>query len=315
MAQKAESLEEFYDAHPARSEDRALLKAPECHGHFNVYPRGKYCRMMTPYNRRDFYKISLIIGKGKLYYADREITIHSDALVFFNPHDPYAWESISKKQEGYFCLFSDDFLSRGSGGRPGKSGGRPDEGKRDLRDAPLFGIRHSPVFFLDPQQVSFVSGIFIRMIQERASGYGHKYDLLRNYVQILVHEALKLQPAPDGPQQRNAASRIASLFLELLENQFPVDPSAPALACRTPADFAARLAVHVNHLNRAVKDATGKTTSEHIAARILKEAKDLLLHSDQSVAEIAYSLGFEYPAYFQRFFKQQTRQTPGAFRA
>jgi AraC-like DNA-binding protein len=83
---------------------------------------------------------------------------------------------------------------------------------------------------------------------------------------------------------------------------------------RTAADFARNLAIHVNHLNRAVKETTGKTTTEHIADRVIKEAQALLLHSDWNVSEIAYGLGFEYPAYFNNFFKKQTEVTPAAWR-
>jgi len=72
--------------------------------------------------------------------------------------------------------------------------------------------------------------------------------------------------------------------------------------------------VQVNHLNKAVKQVTGKPTSAHIAARIVDEAKALLLHTDWSVASIAHCLGFEYPTYFQNFFKKHTGSTPLSLR-
>jgi len=75
-----------------------------------------------------------------------------------------------------------------------------------------------------------------------------------------------------------------------------------------------RLSVHVNHLNRAVKEVTGKTTTAHIGDRIINEAKALLKHTDWNISEIAYGLGFEYPAYFNNFFKKQTQTNPTAFR-
>ena len=52
----------------------------------------------------------------------------------------------------------------------------------------------------------------------------------------------------------------------------------------------------------------------HIAERVAKEAKALLRHTDWNIADIAYSLGFEYPAYFNNFFKKQTTLNPKAFR-
>jgi AraC-like DNA-binding protein len=70
----------------------------------------------------------------------------------------------------------------------------------------------------------------------------------------------------------------------------------------------------VNYLNRAVKEVTGKPTSAHIAERVVSEAKALLLHTDWNIADIAYSLGFEYPTYFNNYFKRVTGTTPTSFR-
>ena len=159
-----------------------------------------------------------------------------------------------------------------------------------------------------------LSEIFEKMLAEIASDYVYKYDLLRNYFEIIIHEALKLKPADSYYKHTNAASRITSLFIELLERQFPIDSPENILKLKTPTDFAQNLSVHVNHLNRAVKEITGKTTTEHIAARITTEAKALLLHTDWNVSEIAYSLGFEYPTYFNSFFKKHTDMSPKTIR-
>ena len=79
-------------------------------------------------------------------------------------------------------------------------------------------------------------------------------------------------------------------------------------------EFATQLNVHTNHLNKALKEITGKTTSQWIAERNAKEAKALLLNSNWDIAEIGYSLGFEHPSNFNIFFKNQTGKTPNSFR-
>ena len=83
---------------------------------------------------------------------------------------------------------------------------------------------------------------------------------------------------------------------------------------KKPADFASELAVHINHLNAVVRETTGKSTRQLIAGRLLNESKALLYYSDWSVADIAYSLGFEYPNHFTAFFKRITGQTPLSLR-
>jgi AraC-like DNA-binding protein len=59
---------------------------------------------------------------------------------------------------------------------------------------------------------------------------------------------------------------------------------------------------------------TGKPTTAHITERIISEAKALLQHTDWSISEIAYSLGFDYPTYFNNYFKRITGNTPTSFR-
>jgi AraC-like DNA-binding protein len=132
---------------------------------------------------------------------------------------------------------------------------------------------------------------------------------------LLAHEALKLQPSQNNTQQKNAAVRITSVFLELLERQFPIESVQRPLELRTAQDFAKNLSVHVNYLNSAVKEVTGKTTTAHISDRIIAEAKALLQHTDWNIAEIAYALGFEYPTYFNNFFKKKTGYIPKSERA
>ena len=83
---------------------------------------------------------------------------------------------------------------------------------------------------------------------------------------------------------------------------------------RAPSDYAKQLNIHTNHLNRAVKEIMGRTTSEIINERLIQEAKILLRYTSLNIAEIAYLLGFNEAAYFTNFFKKQTNQTPTNFR-
>jgi AraC family transcriptional activator of pobA len=143
------------------------------------------------------------------------------------------------------------------------------------------------------------------MFEEINSDYRYKYDVLRNLVFELLHFAMKMKPfAKTDRKQVNASLRISTLFLELLERQFPIDDTHQRINLRSPSDFATQLNIHVNHLNRALKETSRKTTSRIIAERILQEAKILLKHSKWSVSEIAYALGFTEVTHFNNFFKK-----------
>jgi AraC family transcriptional activator of pobA len=124
-----------------------------------------------------------------------------------------------------------------------------------------------------------------------------------------------MQPASDHDKtQINASQRIATLFLELLERQFPIEENHPKINLRSASDFANQLNVHVNHLNRAVKETTLKTTTQLIAERVLQEAKILLRHSKWNIAEIAFALGFTEVTHFNNFFKKYTEVSPSKYR-
>jgi len=152
------------------------------------------------------------------------------------------------------------------------------------------------------------------MFLEVSSEYAFKYDLLRNYVMELIHYGQKLQPVTSIHTVHNASERVTSLFIELLERQFPIETQFQKLNLRTAKDYAERLSIHVNHLNKVLKDTTGKTTTELIAARVLQESKILLKQTNWNISEIAYTLGFEEVAHFSNFFRKQTSLSPVGFR-
>ena len=295
-----ETLQQFYARVGQAGTDKVPLNNTGS-GHFNVFARDT-CYRKTPYGRRDFYKVSLILGTGKLYHAEKWIELNKPALLFSNPVIPYSWEAGSAEQKGWYCLFTESFL-------------HPAGQKEALQDSPLFRTEGMPAFFVSAKQQAGISGIYLKMMEEMASDYVHKFDLLRNYLHLLIHEAMKMQPVARADQHIKASSRITHLFMELLERQFPIDTTETELRLKTANDFAGKLSVHVNHLNRALKETTGKTTTEHISARIIQEAMALLRYSDWNISEIAYGLGFEYPAYFNIFFKKQTGLTPMEARA
>ena len=178
----------------------------------------------------------------------------------------------------------------------------------------MFAPGGLPFYQLDKKQDKHVAAIFKKMKEELESSYKFKFDLIRNYIMELVHYALKMRPAENVYEHTDANARITAVFTELLERQFPIESPAQQYNLRSAKDFAKQLNIHVNHLNRAIRTTTGKTTTAHISERLASEAKALLKHTDWNISEISYSLGFEEPAHFNHFFKKLTSTTPSAFR-
>ena len=273
-------------------------------GHFNVFRLADFvghAARPVPYSRKDFYKISLIQGQNTYHYADKSIAVERNALLFATPLVPYQWEPRSDEQGGFFCIFTEAFLQRYLGSR--------------LADFPVFRPGGQPVFFLDDAQVAATTVLFEKMFTELASDYSYKYDLLRAYVLELIHSAQRLQPITTLYRESNAATRLASLFTELLERQFPIESPRQRVRLRAAAAYADQLAVHVNHLNRALKEVTGKTTTVLLAERFALEAQSLLRYTDWPISLVSYCLGFEEPAHFNNFFRKHIGTTPRNVRA
>ncbi len=295
---KVETIEDFYK----RKFDWMPENLKNEIGHFNVFSLEPFVgdkAQPVPYKRRDFYKIMLVKGNSKVYYADKVIEVQKQAISFSNPQIPYKWEHLDNIRSGAFCIFNQHFFHQfGS-----------------LNQYSVFQPNGTHLFELTDEQFLQVEAIFDRIFQEINSEYVHKYDALRNLVFELLHFAMKMEPSSSfDKQQINASQRISTLFLELLERQFPIDEVHPKIQFRTASDFAGQLNVHVNHLNRSVKDTTEKTTSQIIAERILQESKILLKHSAWTVSEIAYALGFTEVTHFNNFFKKHLQTSPLKFR-
>jgi AraC-like DNA-binding protein len=269
---------------------------------FIVYEIESEANTGHTYSRKDFYKINLTNGKFIFHYADKSLETDENFLLFANPHIPYSCDAVSPKFSGYTCLFTEEFLKLG-------------DRSKSFKQSPLFKIGGTPVLKIDKEQYEFITSIFKRMLLEQGSDYAFKDELIRNHINLIIHEALKMQPSESYSKQKSAPERITAVFLELLERQFPIESTQRPLQLKTAQDFADGLSLHVNYLNSAVKNVTGKPTTTHISDRIISEAKALLQHTDWSISEIAYSLGFEYPTYFNNLFKKKTGEAPKSVRA
>lgn len=252
------------------------------------------------YRRREFYKVTFLKGRYLLHYSDKSLKVNGCALVFFNPDVPYTIETLEESITGGYFIFKDSYFY--------------DYYRGNIGDFPMFAIGAEPVYILNQAQENRVDELFDKMKMELYADYQLKHDVIRNYILELIHFALKLQPSENLHQPVDAKVRLTAIFNELLDRQFPIETTNDLFELRSARDFAERLGVHVNYLNRAVRATTGKTTTAHIFERITKEAIVLLKHSNWNISEISYTLGFEDPSHFNHFFKKQTNQVPSSFR-
>jgi AraC-like DNA-binding protein len=176
-------------------------------------------------------------------------------------------------------------------------------------DLPFFRLGVSnPVLALGSEEAAQLQAIAEDVLAEFASCAAWRREMLRARFQTLllalgrVAQRQRALAAPVMP----ATSTIAR-FQALIEERFP--------SMHRVADYARLLGLTPGHLSDLTKAATGQTASALIDARLVLEAKRLLVHSDAPAAEIAADLGFPDASYFGRFFRRHVAQPPGAFRA
>ncbi|MFD2825298.1 helix-turn-helix domain-containing protein [Leeuwenhoekiella polynyae] len=294
-----ESIEEFYKY--------KFNKYPEnLHntiGQFNVFQIENRMRKNEEFPihiRRNFFKIMLFSGENTFRYGNQNIKVSGNTLLFFHPNIPYSYQPLSAITKGAFCVFKSEFFQGNY--------------KLDLDNLSLFKSSNPPIFKLSKTSCQEVENLFSKMLQEVQGDYIYKYDLIRNYVSELYFLAMKWIPPENFFQYGDASKRITMIFTELLEQQFPIQYKSDKLKFRLPNEYAEKMFVHVNYLNRCVKKVTGKTTSQHIFERIGTEAKILLKHTDWTISEVSETLGFGDPAHFNKFFKKQTGINPSSFK-
>jgi AraC-like DNA-binding protein len=217
-------------------------------------------------------------------------------VSFTWPNQVFSKSNISADAFGYYLLFNEDFLNDII-----PSASIPQE-------FPFFDYSGTPLFQLSPDEINNAEQFLLKMNEELQLNRPGKEKAIQMYLYLLLLEAKRSYERQQLHVKANATDHVylVSHFQKLVSRHF--------LLKRKVTDYAGLLAVSANHLNRTVKEVTGKTASESISEMLLQEAKAILKYTDASVAEIAYQLNFSEPAAFNRFFRKMTGEPPMTWR-
>jgi len=95
-------------------------------------------------------------------------------------------------------------------------------------------------------------------------------------------------------------------FLKILEENYSRNEGV--------SFYADKMKMSERNLNTICKNNFQKSVSEIIETRKLIEAKRMLLHTDKTISEIGYELGYSEKSYFTRVFHSKMEITPSRFR-
>lgn len=124
--------------------------------------------------------------------------------------------------------------------------------------------------------------------------------LLTTFSRLSNHELVH-----NGPN-RAPGSVVYQRFLQLVELHFREH--------WTVKRYADSMGVSERRLEMATRRDSNHSPGQLIQRKLVSEACQRLAHSTLSIGEVAYGLGFKDPAYFNRFFKRHTGQSPGRWR-
>lgn len=145
------------------------------------------------------------------------------------------------------------------------------------------------------------------LLREFARSAPGRHAALRGLLGAVLGNVLRLARQSDGHAPAAAPAReLVARFRRLIEARYRTHAGINA--------YATALGVSESRLRRACAQATGQAPVELLHARVVVEAERQLRYSTMSIAQIAYYLGFDDPAYFSRFFALRTRVSPRAFR-
>jgi AraC family transcriptional activator of pobA len=263
---------------------------------FELYSRSGVVESVGPL-RSAFYRVSITVSGGLDMQIGLEHYRHLPrTLAFTFPDQVFFKNNISADASGYYILFHEGFL---------------DELLPAVRlpeEFPFLSMTGVPLFQVSEDELAAIVPLCLKMDEEMQQDRPGRVRALQLYLYLVLLEAKRsyLRQGLDEPVPVAVGPALVGRFRKLVGTHF--------LTKRTVADYAALLAVSPNHLNKVVKEVTGKTASGSISEMLVQEAKSLLRYTDNSVAEIAYSLDFSDPASFNRFFKGGTGETPLAWR-
>lgn len=233
---------------------------------------------------QDNFKIICICEGFGAYRIDRTIkTVGAGHLFCVAPDCPHHFIPYPGAS-GHIITFSEAFLTQTS---------------EDVEGFHAIGLslRFSrfPVIDASPDVLKELLGIAAKMMEESANYYLMRTEMLRRYLQIYLVHVLRQIDTSDGLTVPPNVCMLLRKFTALLEKHFKEK--------RMVADYAQQLSVTSNYLNCIVKKYLGHSASHHIRQRVVLEAKRKAIHSDVSMKEIAYDLGFDDTAHFSKYFK------------
>ena len=260
----------------------------------DLYLKNK--KLLTLAHRTDFYHIIWIEKGSTTHLVDfHPVSVSKNSILFINRSQVHLFDA-SDKYDGKLILFTDRFFCRNKEDVDFLNGTILFNDLLETTPLKLDGIKNSLVSLLELMETEIVD-----------TTYAAQRDILQNYLHnflLLCDKEKRKQGFKEIP--RGADRDYTILFTSLVNEHFT--------KVRSVQRYAEMMRIPGKRLSRATDHVVGKSPKEIISERVLLEIKRVLVHTNRSIKEIGFDLGFNEPTNFIKYFRQQTGQTPSEFR-
>jgi AraC family transcriptional activator of pobA len=172
-----------------------------------AYALKNHTEVVQTWGCKEYYKISLLSGRGVIHYDSRCYEVNGSTLLLSKPGNPCTWKLAASKEPLFTTLFTADFLDGSC--------------FHGVAESEFLQSQQAPVFGLEPKQTKFIASVFRKMMEEQNSLYRYKSELLQNHICLLLHAALRMQPAIPCLEPHAWAITSSAQLVAFVEMQFP----------------------------------------------------------------------------------------------
>ncbi len=185
---------------------------------------------------------------------------------------------------------------------------------KSIKKYTFFSYEVNEALHLSEEEISIVMDCLKIIRMELEHGVDkHSKTLLVNHIELLLNYCMRFyerQFITRGKTNRDVLTRFENLLDEYFESALAEQDGLP-----TVKYFADKLCLSSNYFGDMFKKETGKSPQEYIQEKVIELAKERISGTADTVSQIAYSLGFQYPQHFCRLFKKRVGYTPSEYRA
>lgn len=247
-------------------------------------------------HRHDYYTVLLIGAAQGVHFIDYQAYVFAGQQIHFVSPGQVHQVVLKSKPKGVVITFSKEFLMENS---------IPESFISNINLFRQFG--ETPPIEIDQQTFEKFDFLIQEMEHCFPTTLHYRTRALGALLQLfLIYANNSLAIDTTQLDEQNSGVCLFRNFKNLVEKNYQ--------QWHKVSHYAPEVHVSAKHLSTVVKSLSGKTAKTFIQDRLILEAKRYLLHTELSVKEIAYQLGFEEPLHFSGFFKKQTGKSATDFR-